>query len=107
MPKRNSYISVNSSDVSYNHFPSSIFSFPQDLGNDLSIISEELEALVKTIDQSLQYIIRDLPKVSTSIETQTDAVSSGKYADPGVEINNDLFVTVKYKVRRMIANVIN
>ena len=97
MPKRNSYISVNSSDVSYNQFPSSTFSFPQDLENDLSIVSEELEALVKTIDQNLQYIIRDPPKVSTSIETQTDAVSSGKYADPGVGINNDLFVTVKYK----------
>ena len=47
LPKCNSYGSVNSSDMSYNQFPSSTPSYPQDLGHDLSIISLEIEALDK------------------------------------------------------------
>ena len=35
----NSYASVDSSDISYNQFPSSAPSYPQNLGHDLSIIS--------------------------------------------------------------------
>ena len=52
----------------YNQLPSSTFSFPLDLGHDLSIISEEIEALDKIISESLQCIIRDPPKESVSTE---------------------------------------
>ena len=51
LPKSNLYASVNSSEVSYNQFMSSC---PQDLGHDLSIISNEIEALDKKIIQSFQ-----------------------------------------------------
>ena len=57
--KCNSYTSVNSSDISYNQFPSSTPSCPQNLGHDLSVIIEESEALNKIISQSLQYITQD------------------------------------------------
>ena len=56
LPKSNSYTSVNSSDILYNQFPSSTPSYPQDLGYDLCIISEEIEALDKIINESLQCI---------------------------------------------------
>ena len=56
LPKSNSYTSVNFSDISYNQYPNSTPSCPQDLGYDLSIISEEVEALDKIINQSLQCI---------------------------------------------------
>ena len=72
MPKSNSFASVNSGDISYNQFPSSTPSCPQDLGHDLTIISEEVEALDKIINQNLQCITRDPPKECGSIETQTD-----------------------------------
>ena len=75
LPKSNSYVSVNSSDISYNQFPSSTPSCPQDLGRDLSIISEEIEALDKKNNQSFQCITRDPPKECVSIEKQTGDVS--------------------------------
>ena len=40
LPKSTSYTSVNSSDISYNQFPSCTPSCSQNLGHDLSIISE-------------------------------------------------------------------
>ena len=52
LPKSNSYTSVNSSDILYNQFPSSTPSYPQ----YLCIISEEIEALDKIINESLQCI---------------------------------------------------
>ena len=95
--KGKGYASVNSSDISYNQFPSSTPSCPQDLGHDLSIISEEIEALDKTINQSLQCITRDPPKECVSIETQTGDVSFAEYVDSGVGTNDNLFVTVANK----------
>ena len=94
LSKSNSYASVNSSDISYNQFPSSTPSCPQNLGHDLSIISEEIEALDKIINQSLQCITRDSTKECVSIETQTGGVSFTEYVDSGVGTNDDLFVMV-------------
>ena len=97
LSKSNSYASVNSSDISYNQFPSSTPSCPQNLGHDLSIISEEIEALDKIINQSLQCITRDPIKVCVSIETQTGNVSSTEYVGSEVGTNGDLFVMVANK----------
>ena len=72
--KCNSYASVNSSDISYNQFPSSTPSCHQNLGHELSIINEDTEALDKIINQSLQCITRDPTKEYVSIETQTGDV---------------------------------
>ena len=47
LPKSNSYASVNSYDASCNQFPGSTPSCPHDLGRDLPIIREEVEALDK------------------------------------------------------------
>ena len=69
LPKKNSFTSVDPSDISYNQFSSSIPSCPQSLGHDLSIISEQIEALDKIISQSLPCITRDPPKECVSIET--------------------------------------
>ena len=79
LSKSNFYASVNSSDISYNQFPSSTPSCPQNLGHDLSIISEEIEALNEISNQSLQCITQDNPKECVSIETQTCDVSSAEY----------------------------
>ena len=95
--KSNLYASVKSSDISSNQFPSSNPSYPQDLGHDLSIISEEIEALDKTINQSLQCITRDSLKKCVSIESQTGDVSSTEYVDSGVGTNDGLFVMVANK----------
>ena len=97
LSKSNSYASVNSSDISYNQFPSSTPSCPQNLGHDLSIISEEIEALYKIINQCLQCITRDSTKEYVSIETQRGDVSSIEYVDFGVGTNNDLFLMVANK----------
>ena len=97
LSKSNSYASVNSSDISYNQFPSSTPSCPQNLGHDLSIISEEIEALDKIINQSLQCITRDPIKVCISIETQTGNVSSTEYVGSEIGTNGDLFVMVANK----------
>ena len=97
LSKSNSYASVNSSDISYNQFPCSTPSCPQNLGHDLSIISEEVEALDKIINQSLQYITRDSTKECVSTETQTGGVSSTEYVDSGVGTNDDLFLMVANK----------
>ena len=94
LPKSNSCASVNSSDISYDQFPSSTPSCTQNLGHDLSFISEEIEAMDKIINQSLQCITQDPPKECVSIETQTDDISSTEYVDPGVGTNSDLFVMV-------------
>ena len=53
LSKSNSYASVKSSDISYNQFPSSTHSCPQNLRHDLSIISEEIEALDEIIKSNL------------------------------------------------------
>ena len=95
--KSNSYASVNSSEISCNQFPSSIPSCPQNLGHDLSIISEEIEALDKIINQSLQCITRDSTKECVSIETQTGGVSSTEYVDSGVGTSDAIFVMVANK----------
>ena len=105
LPKSNSYGSVNSSDISYNQFPSNTPSCPENLGHDLSIVSEEIEALGKTINQSFQCITWDTPKECVSFEIQTGEISSTEYVDSGVETNDDLFIMVK--VQRMIATAIN
>ena len=97
LSKSNSYASVNSSDISYNQFPSSTPSCPQNLGHDLSIISEEIEALDKIINQSLQCITRDPTKEYVSIETQTGDVWSTEYVDSRVATNDDLFAMVANK----------
>ena len=39
LPKNNPYVSASTSNVSYNQFPSSTPSYPQDLGHDLSFIN--------------------------------------------------------------------
>ena len=57
---------------------SSTPSCPQNIGHDLSIISEEIEALDEIINQSLQCITQDNPKECVSIETQTCDVSSAE-----------------------------
>ena len=93
----NLYASVNSSDISYNQFPSSTPSCPQNLGHDLSIIREEIEALDKIINQSLQCITRDCTKECVSIETQTGGVSSTEYVDSRVGTNDHLFLMVANK----------
>ena len=95
--KSNLYASVNSSDISYSQFPSSIPCCPQDFAHDLSIFSEEIEALDKIINQSLQCITQDPPKEYVSTETQTDDVSSGEYVDSGIGTNDDIFPTVANK----------
>ena len=97
MSKSNSCTSVNSSDISYNQFPSSTPSYPQNLGHDLSIISEEIEALDKIINRSLQCITRDSTKESVSIETQTGGVSSTEYVDSGIGTNDDIYFMVANK----------
>ena len=97
MSKSNSCTSVNSSDISYNQFPSSTPSCPQNLGHDLFIISEEIEALDKIINQSLQCITRDSTKECVNIETQTGEVSSTEYVDSGLGTNDDLFIMVVNK----------
>ena len=79
LSESNSSASVNSSDISYNQFPSSTRSGPQNLGYDVSIISEEIEALDRIINQSLQCITGDSTKECVSTETQTGGVSSTKY----------------------------
>ena len=76
LPKSRTYVSVNSSKIFYNQFPSSAPSCPQNLGPDLP---------------------RDLPQQSVSIETQTRDVSSTEYVDFGVGTNDDLFVMVANK----------
>ena len=95
LSKSNSQASVNSSDISYNQFPSSTPSCPQNLGHDLSIISEEIEALDKIINENLQCITRDSTK--ECIETQAGGLSSTEYVDSGVGTNDDLFVMVAKK----------
>ena len=63
LSERNSYASVNSSDISYSQFPSSTPSCPQNLGHYLSIISEEIEALDKIIKVSsalLETLLRNV-----------------------------------------------
>ena len=95
--KSNSYASVNSSDISYNQFPSSTSSCHQNLGHELCIINEDTEALDKIINQSLQCITRDPIKVCVSIETQTGNVSSTEYVGSEVGTNGDLFVMVANK----------
>ena len=97
MSKINSYASVKSIDISFNQFPSSTPSCPQNLEHDLSIISEEIEALDEIINQSLQCIIQDSTKECVSIETQTGGVSSTEYVDSGTGTNDDLFVMVANK----------
>ena len=97
LSKSNLYASVNSSDISCNQFPSSTPSCPQNLGHDLSIISEEIEALDKIINQSLQCITRDSTKECVSIETQTGGVSSTEYVDSGVGTNGNLFLMMANK----------
>ena len=97
LPKSNSCASVDSSDISYIQFPSSGPSYPQDLGHDLSIVSEKIEALYKIINQSLECITPHPPKECVSIETQTGDTLSLKYVDSGVGTNDDLFVTVANK----------
>ena len=97
LPKKNSFTSVDPSDISYNQFSSSTPSCPQNLGHDLSIISEEIEALDKIINQSLQCITRDSTKEFVNIETQAGGVSSTEYVDSGVGTNDDLFVMVANK----------
>ena len=89
LPKSNSHASVNSSVISYSQFPISTPSCLQDLGHDLSIISEETEALDKIISQSLHCITRGTSKKCVSIETQTGDVSSAEYVDSGVRVNDD------------------
>ena len=84
LPKINSYTSVNSSDISYNQFPSSTPSCPQNLGHDLSISSEEIEALDKIINQSLQCITGDSTEECVSIETQMGDMSSTEYVNSGI-----------------------
>ena len=97
LSESNSYASVNSGDISYNHFPSSTPSCPQNLRHDLSIISEEVEALDKIINQSLQCISRDSIKKPVSIEAQTGGVTSTEYVDSWVGTNDDLFAMVENK----------
>ena len=83
------------SDIFQSKFPSSTPSCPQDLGHDLSIISEAIESLDKMIDQSLQCITRDPPK--EGISTETGDVSSAEYIDFGCGANDELFITVANK----------
>ena len=97
LPKSNSYASVNSSDISYNQSPSSTTSHPQNLGHDLSIISEEIESLDKIINQNLQFITRDPPTECVSIETQTGDASSTEYVDSAFGTNDNLFAMVANK----------
>ena len=107
LSKSNSYASVNSSDISYNQFPSSTPSCPQNLGHDLSIISEEIEALDKIINQSLQCITRDRPKECISIETQMGDISSTEYVDSGVGTKTIYLLRWQIKVRRLITIAVN
>ena len=95
--KSNSYARFSSSEISCNQFPSSTPSCPQNLGHDLSIISEEIEALDKIINRSLQCITRDATKESVSIETQTGGVSSTEYVDFGIGTNDDIYFMVANK----------
>ena len=97
LPKSSTYVSVNSSETSYSQFPSSTPSCFQDLEHDLSIISEEIEALDKIINQSLQCITRDPPQECVSIEHKTGEISSAEYIDSEVGTNDGLFVTVANK----------
>ena len=106
-PKSNSYASINSSDISYNKFPSSTPSCPQDLGHDLSIISEEIEALDKITNQNLQCITRDHPKECVNIETQTGDVSFAEYVDSEVGPMTIYLLRWQIKVQRLIATAIN
>ena len=102
----NSYTSVDSSDISYNQFPSSAPSYPQNLGHDLSIISEEIEALDKIIKVS-----------SALLETLLRNVLALKHKRVAYHLQNMLIsglgpMTIyilwwQIKVQRMIAIAIN
>ena len=94
LSKSNLYAIVNCSDISYNYFPKSTLSSPQNLRHDLSIISEVIEALDKIIKQTLWCITRDSTKKCVTIETQAGGVSSTEYLDSGVGTNDDLFAMV-------------
>ena len=98
LSESNSYASVNFSDISYDQFPSSTPSCPQNLGHDLSIISEDIEALDKIINQSLQCITRDSTKECVSTETHMGVLSCTEYVDSGVWTNDGIFVMVANKV---------
>ena len=87
LAKSNSYASVNSSDISYNQFPGSSPSCPQDLGHGLFIIREETKAPDKTINQGLQCITRDRPKECVSIEINDDLFAM--VTNKGTESDSD------------------
>lgn len=91
MPISIPYIIVNINDIRYSHCS-------QDLGNNLSIISEEIYTLDKIIKHSLQCITRDTPKecVLQTSNTTSD-VSYAEYVYTGVRTNDDLFVTMANK----------
>ena len=98
MPKSIPYVTVNINDIPYRQFPSSPSSCPQDLGKNLSIISEEIYTLDKIIEHSLQCITRDTPKecVLQTSNTTSD-VSPAEYVYSGFRTNDDLFVTMANK----------
>ena len=85
------YIIVNINRIRYSHCS-------QDLGNNLSIISEEIYTLDKIIKHSLQCITRDTPKecVLQTSNTTSD-VSYAEYVYTGVRTNDDLLVTMANK----------
>ena len=95
--KSNSYARFSSSEISSNQFPSSTPSCPQNLGHDVSIISEEIDTLDKKINLSLKCITRDPTKECVSTETQTGDEISIEYVESGVETNDDLCVMVTNK----------
>ena len=92
LSKSNSYASVNSSDISYNPFPSSTPLCPQDLRHDSSIISEEIETLDKIIKTSsvFQTFLRNVLALQHKW-----VISSAEHVDSGVGTNNDLFAANK------------
>ena len=69
----------------------------ENLGHELFIISEEIEALDKIINQSLHCITGSSTKECVIIEAQRGGISSIEYVDSVVGTNDDLFVMVANK----------
>ena len=77
-------------------------SCPQDVGHDLSTISEEIEAL-----DDNKCITRDPPKECVSIEKQTGDASSEKKWTTGLGSMIICLLRWQIKVQRLTATPIN
>ena len=107
LSKSNSWVSVNSSDISYDQFSSSTSSCPQDLGYDLSFISEEIETLDEIINHGLQCITRDLLQNMLALKDKRVTDHLQNMLTPGLGLMTIYLLWWQIKIRRMIVSAIN